>query len=61
MRTALHCNLRPAYLQQSRHHPVAEDDWLELAFDLVTVLTRQHVHLALIHAQLAYVSLQQGQ
>lgn len=34
-----------------------EDHWLELALDLVTVLPRQHVHLFLVVAKLAYVSL----
>jgi hypothetical protein len=50
-------NTPVSYLQQSRHHAVAEDDGLQLALDVVAVLTRQHVDLALIHAQLADVSL----
>lgn len=46
------------HLQQPRHHAVAQDDGLELALDVVAVLARQHVHLALVHAQLADVRLQ---
>lgn len=36
---------------------MGDDDWLELAFDGVTVLPGQHVHLPLVHAQLADISL----
>lgn len=44
-------------LQQPRQHVVAQDDGLVLALDLVAVLAREHVHLALVHAQLANVRL----
>jgi hypothetical protein len=39
---------------------VAQDDGLELALDVIAVLARQHVDLALVHAQLADVGLQRS-
>ena len=45
-----------AYVSQ-HCSPVAQDDWLEFALDVVAVFARQHVDLALVHAQLADVGL----
>ena len=46
-----------AHLKKARHHRVGQDDRLELALLGIAVLPRQHVHLALVHAQLANVGL----
>lgn len=45
------------HLKKARHHRVGQDDWLELALLGIAVLPRQHVHLALVHAQLTNVCL----
>mmetsp|Transcript_17078 Transcript_17078/g.41991 ORF Transcript_17078/g.41991 Transcript_17078/m.41991 type:complete len:351 (+) Transcript_17078:1159-2211(+) len=46
-------------LLEPGQHVVAEDHRLVLALDVVAVLARQHVHLALIHAELADVRLEE--
>lgn len=38
---------------------MGDDDWLVLSLNAVAVLSRQHVDLALIHAQLAYICLKE--
>ena len=36
---------------------MGEDDWFVLPLDVVAVLPRQNIHLALVHAQLTDVRL----
>ena len=45
-------------LLQSHEHVVRQDDGLVLALDVVAVLSREHIHLALIHPELADVRLE---
>ncbi len=46
------------YLQQTGQHVMRQNHRFELALDLIAVLTRQHVHLPLVHTQLTDVGLQ---
>ena len=45
--------------QTSVRSVVRQDDGLVLALDIVAVLSREHVHLALIHTELANISLEE--
>ena len=44
---------------QTEEHVVGQNDGLELDLGSIAVLPRQHVHLPLVHSQLAHVGLQE--